>query len=208
MPVEQYLTLHLSPVELYGVPLVRRTTCSQKFDETTGKPHLVERPLSSAAMSLSFDATRGLPLYDASLQGVNLSHFLEHFDIETGYALLRECRRVLRPGGVARISCPDLRKYAQAYLSDNAQFFSVTGSSAFCNYRDLPTPGAIFAGKAYDAGNGHKWFYDAETVIALLKGAGFTSSGERQLHQSELPHIADIEPAYRVIESFYVEAIA
>jgi predicted SAM-dependent methyltransferase len=206
-PVEQYLMLHLSPVELYGWPAVRLTTFSQKIDEGTGIPHLVARPLERPAVSLSFDATRGLPINDGSLQGVNLSHFLEHFDLAAGRALLRDCRRVLRPGGVVRVSCPDLRKYAQAYPSGNAQFFSVTGSPALCNYRNLPTNGAIFAGKAYDADNGHKWFYDAETIVALLREAGFGSAAERELHQSDLPRIADVKPAYRATESFYVEGL-
>jgi predicted SAM-dependent methyltransferase len=207
-PVEQYLTLHLSPVELYGIPMMCRATFRQDFDETRGLTRLVARRLESVAVSLSFDIGNGLPLHDASLSGVNLSHFLEHFDIDRGRAILLECRRVLRAGGVARVSCPDLRKYARAYLSGDSAYFSAIGSPAFCNYPNLPTFGAILAGKAYDGMNGHKWFYDSETVVALLKEAGFASARARDLHQSALPRIAEVEPAYRAVESFYVEAIA
>lgn len=208
MPVEGYLTLHLSRVEPYGISQLPMTTYNQETDQSTGRVRLVARPLGNPAVTLSYDATSGLPLVDSSLQGINLSHFLEHFDIEAGRALLRECRRVLRRGGVIRVSCPDLLKYARAYVENDASFFAIVGAPAFCNYHDLPTTGAIVAGKAYDSGNGHRWFYDAETVIALLREVGFDACEERPLHQSSLPRIADVEPAHRLAESFYVEAAA
>jgi predicted SAM-dependent methyltransferase len=207
MPVEGYLTLHLSSVEPYGMPLSPKTTMRQFFDEETKLPGLNPRVLDGPAVTLNFDIKDGLPLHDGSLRGVNLSHVLEHFDIEAGRGLLRECRRVLQPGGALRVSCPDLRKYAQAYLSRDAAFFERVGAPGFCNYPNLPTPGAIFAGKAYDASNGHQWFYDADTVRELLKEAGFSETRERTLHESALPRISEIEPAYREIESFYIEAV-
>jgi predicted SAM-dependent methyltransferase len=207
MPVEGYVTIHLSPVEAYGLPRVPVVTQRQVFDEARGVPTLVPRRLEGPAVSLHFDVLGGLPLADDCLRGVNLSHFLEHFDIETGAGLLRECCRVLRPGGVIRVSCPDLKKYARAYVDGDAGFYRQMATRAYCNYRRLPTHGAVFAGKAYDGDNGHKWFYDAETVMDLLKDAGCSRAEERRLHDSALPRIGDVEPAYRAVESFYVEGI-
>jgi predicted SAM-dependent methyltransferase len=208
LPVEGYVTIHLSPVEYYGLPRIPKVTERQIFDERAGLPALRPRPLKAPAISLNFNILPDIPIADAAMRGINLSHFLEHFDLETGLRILRGCRRVLRPGGILRVSCPDLRKYAQAYIAGDSHFYARTGSLAFCNYRSLPTSGAVFAGKAYDGSNGHKWFYDAETVIALLKEAGFVRAESRNLHESGLPRIEEIEPAYRAIESFYVEAIA
>jgi len=94
-----------------------------------------------------------------------------------------------------------------AYLAGDSDFYARTGSLAYCNYRGLPTAGAVFAGKAYDGSSGHKWFYDADTVIVQLREAGFAQAEARNLHESRLPRIKEIEPAYREIESFYVEAI-
>jgi len=45
-----------------------------------------------------------LPFTDASFDVVIASHIIEHLD--TPETLLRECLRVLRPGGVLRVSCP------------------------------------------------------------------------------------------------------
>jgi predicted SAM-dependent methyltransferase len=207
MPVEGWLTIHLSSVELYAVPSLPTVTHRQVYDERTGCATLERRELTAPAVSLHYDVLAGLPLADASLRGVNLSHFLEHFPLAQGAGFIRECYRVVQPGGVVRVSCPDLRKYARAYVSRDEQFFKQTAVLAFCRYQNLETFGDRFISKAYDDDNGHQWFYDAESVIHLLKRAGFSRAEERPLHQSALPAIQEIEPAYREPESFYVEGV-
>lgn len=206
-PVEGYLTIHLSPVEPYGLPRVPRTTLRQVFDPVEERLKLVPRDLDGPAVLLHFNVLGGIPLSDESFAGVNLSHILEHFDLETGRQILAECRRILRPGGAIRVSCPDLRKYAQAYVAGDEAFFGKVGKPLFCPYSGLPTPGAIVAGKAYDSTNCHKWFYDAETVQALMREAGFSRADQRALHETALPSIQEVEPGYREAESFYVEGI-
>lgn len=44
------------------------------------------------------------------------SHLLEHLDQEEGENLTKECLRVLKPGGILRISVPDLERICQDYL--------------------------------------------------------------------------------------------
>lgn len=203
--LEGYLVIHLSPVEPYGLPIQPSKT--QKLIENSDNSlYLVWRNLTHASITLSYDVRRGIPLPNNSLNGINMSHFLEHLNLNDGKMLLQECCRVLRPRGVIRISCPDLSKYATAYLNNDIQFFETVGKLPYCNYPKMATSGAIFAGKAYDNHNGHLWFYDAETVIALLKEVGIIAAKETSLHQSCLPSIEEIEPLYREVESFYVEA--
>lgn len=62
------------------------------------------------------DIRRGLPCDDSSADVVYHSHVLEHLTPEAGVAFLRECFRVLRPGGVIRVVVPDLEGLARAYL--------------------------------------------------------------------------------------------
>jgi predicted SAM-dependent methyltransferase len=204
-PVEGYLTIHLSPVELYGKVLTPKRTTETWYSE--GLVNLKNRDLKAPAIVMSVDATRGLPLGDQSLLGINMSHFLEHFPLEKGLYLLAECRRVLRPGGVLRVSCPDLRRYAVAYVNSDTGFYHRVGTPTYCSYSNLETFGDRFISKAYDNTNGHLWFYDAETVIHHLKSLGFRDADCRHVHESKLPEIDHIEPAYREVESFYVEAI-
>ena len=58
-----------------------------------------------------------LPLESDTAQLVYASHFLEHIPRSDIHAFLRECLRVLRPGGVLRLVLPDLEEMARTYLA-------------------------------------------------------------------------------------------
>jgi predicted SAM-dependent methyltransferase len=64
----------------------------------------------------SCDLRQGIPAPDESFDVVYHSHLLEHLDPASGLALLRECWRVLRKGGMARVAVPDLEQIAKTYL--------------------------------------------------------------------------------------------
>lgn len=65
---------------------------------------------------IGHDITRGLPFADDQFAAVYHSHVLEHLTPTDGERLIRECYRVLRPGGVLRIVVPDLEQIARLYL--------------------------------------------------------------------------------------------
>ena len=65
---------------------------------------------------LGADLRRGIPFPDGEFDAVYHSHVLEHFDREGGLRLLRECHRVLQPGGCLRVVVPDLESIARGYL--------------------------------------------------------------------------------------------
>jgi hypothetical protein len=64
----------------------------------------------------AFDLRKPLPFPDASVDGLYASHILEHLDMREGRRVLRECRRVLKPGGILRIVVPDLENLCRYYL--------------------------------------------------------------------------------------------
>lgn len=59
----------------------------------------------------------GIPFGDNVFDGVYHSHVLEHFPREQVPPFLRECLRVLRPGGTLRIAVPDLEAILHSYLA-------------------------------------------------------------------------------------------
>jgi predicted SAM-dependent methyltransferase len=63
------------------------------------------------------DLRRCIPLADETATVVYHSHVLEHFDKSDGVLFLRECHRVLAPGGVLRIAVPDLEQIVRTYLA-------------------------------------------------------------------------------------------
>jgi predicted SAM-dependent methyltransferase len=62
------------------------------------------------------DLRKGIPFPDASFSVVYHSHVLEHFSKNAGAGFLRECYRVLKPGGIIRVAVPDLQRIAALYL--------------------------------------------------------------------------------------------
>lgn len=65
---------------------------------------------------IAHDIRNGLPFEDNSFDVVYHSHVLEHLSPADGESLIRECHRVLCPGGVLRIVVPDLERIAELYL--------------------------------------------------------------------------------------------
>jgi predicted SAM-dependent methyltransferase len=62
------------------------------------------------------DLRRGIPLPDGHCEAVYHSHVLEHLPPAEGAAMLAECYRVTRPGGIVRVVVPDLERIARDYL--------------------------------------------------------------------------------------------
>jgi predicted SAM-dependent methyltransferase len=65
---------------------------------------------------IAHDLRQGIPFADESFDVVYHSHLLEHLPKSQAPSFLRECHRVLKPGGVHRIAVPDLERIARNYL--------------------------------------------------------------------------------------------
>ena len=65
------------------------------------------------------DASRSLPLGDSSVDCIYTSHMFEHLSQDGAKRFLTEARRVLKIGGVLRISVPDLRIAVEDYMESN-----------------------------------------------------------------------------------------
>ena len=72
--------------------------------------------ISTGPGVIPHDLRKGLPFPDDSFHVVYHSHLLEHFDRSDAPGFLRECLRVLRPGGAIRVVVPDLEQIVRSYL--------------------------------------------------------------------------------------------
>jgi len=159
------------------------------------------------ALWLNYNLLKKWPFVDRSIQFVAGSHCIEHLDLNGGIFFFKEAYRVMREGGVLRISCPDLRTYAENYIKNNREFFDDPFIREACTFKNALTPGEIFAAKAYDSGGAHKWFYDFDSLKHLMELAGFRRIERTTRRAGNIPDIDQIEFSAREIESVYVEAI-
>lgn len=65
---------------------------------------------------IAHNLRRGIPLRDTNCDAVYHSNIIEHFRREDALPFLRECWRVLKPGGVLRVATPDLERICELYL--------------------------------------------------------------------------------------------
>tara|TARA_R110000822_G_scaffold101312_9_gene227534 strand:+ start:953 stop:1450 length:498 start_codon:yes stop_codon:yes gene_type:complete len=61
---------------------------------------------------------------DECLDIAYTSHTIEHLSDEYVYHLFKEVHRILKKGGVFRITCPDIGKCYEAYKSGNKNYIS------------------------------------------------------------------------------------
>jgi predicted SAM-dependent methyltransferase len=80
-----------------------------------------------------YDLRKGIPLSDNSSDFIYSSHLLEHFSKNDGFKFLRDCFRVLKPGGNIRIVVPDLEQIVREYLL-NLDEVSAGNEKAKLNY--------------------------------------------------------------------------
>jgi predicted SAM-dependent methyltransferase len=130
------------------------------------------------------DLARRLPLPSASFAYVFGEHVIEHIPETTGTALLGELHRVLRPGGVLRLTTPDLRKIIAIYEDRNP----VVTRDDYARFLDEET------GKRHDRACqifndylrlwGHRYIYDEEDLTAKLYAAGFGEVERRESGES------------------------
>lgn len=71
---------------------------------------------ASNAGVVQHDLRRPLPFESDSIEVAYHSHVLEHFELSEGMAFMKECVRVLKPGGVLRIVVPDLESICREYI--------------------------------------------------------------------------------------------
>ncbi len=161
----------------------------------------------NGALRLNYNLLKTWPIENSSIKFIAGSHFIEHLDLNDGIKFLGEAFRVLRPGGVIRLSCPDLEIYADHYVKRDKAFFAHKLIREWCTFKKAETPGEIFIAKAYDSGGSHKWFYDFESLKHILESAGFGRVRKCGRLEGAVPDLETIEPPGREMETLYVEAL-
>jgi SAM-dependent methyltransferase len=162
-------------------------------------------------IDVCWDISRGIPFPSQSLRGVFTEHCLEYLPLPIAEAVMREIHRVLVPGGRVRIILPDAEIYLTRYTDRLRQCSDMLlPFEAECAYGDIVNPilavNRIFY-QDRDQEAEHQFIYDASFLCQLLSHCGFSKTMRTSFMNGADKNLP-IDNESRVIESFYVEAIA
>lgn len=145
------------------------------------------------------DVSKRIPAEDDSVDFIYCAHMIEHLSRWQALAFVRECNRVLRPGGWLRLATPDLELMIRDYTDRTSPFLvdGSTASDAFCAeyaaYADAPGNQARRMIRKLAGGDNHQWLYDAEGLGSLLAEGGFETFEQRTYQQGSVPELERIE---------------
>lgn len=141
------------------------------------------------------DATRPLPFPDASFQFVFCEHFLTVLTLPQAFDFLRECHRILRPGGVLRLSQTSLEWLEQLLSRPEPAYVDW----ACRRLPGAPEPSSCLAFNNLIYGFDFKFVYNRPFLTELLTRAGFSEVIPEQTGQSRHSWLQNIEAHGKVI---------
>lgn len=128
-----------------------------------------------------------LPYPDDTFDGVLASHCVEHWDCQQAVTVMKECRRVLKPGGCLLVSVPDATYFRTMHDYDNVE----NAKRVFGEPIHLPDGETTFFG--YGLWNRfHKAILTRDSLWCYFVRAGFAGTWEfeytGQQPDGESPH--------------------
>jgi predicted SAM-dependent methyltransferase len=148
--------------------------------------------LAPLKVDVPWNLANGIPFEPGTVEAILHEHLLEHLTLAQGHGLMRECVRVLEPGGVLRIGVPDAGACLDSYAGLADQDWA----------ESQPTPMVAVMSLFYE--HGHACMYDAETLELLCLASGFASAKRSDAGGGTLG--ADDTPSRRD-GTLYVEAV-
>jgi SAM-dependent methyltransferase len=150
------------------------------------------------------DIVKGLPLADATADGVYASHVLEHLTLADCAVALRNTFALLKPGGLFRLVVPDLECRARQYLKRleggdaqaNTWFMRAAGFGA-----ERRSRGAAALARTTFGNSAHLWMWDERALAAALRQAGFADVRRCRFNDCADPAFRAVEDAGRFLDA-------
>ena len=190
-----------------GTDLVGLRTAGDAPHSTT-EPGQIYR-IDGEILFTQLDIRQPLPFGDGSLEWVYVEHLIEHVSLTDAIGWLREVGRILAPGGLFRVTTPDLRRYVESYGRAGGMFAQhrLRVAPARLGPR-LPDRQAFMLNQLFLWG--HRWIYDLDELRYALASAGFDPDAveERSYRKGSRADVADLDQRFRNDETIYVEVTA
>ena len=145
------------------------------------------------------DATKPFPFEDDTFDYIHSEHMIEHLTWHQGLAMLRECWRVLKPGGTIRVATPDLKVLVSLYgyrTNPLAERYMRWVTDLYLGGIQVYMPAFVINSAFYIWG--HKFVYDEEVLEMTLRDAGFIDIRHYAPGESDDENLRGIEQHGRI----------
>ena len=155
-------------------------------------------------------AGKPLPFRDARFKGIYTEHCLEHHSPVVVERILRECYRLIAPGGVLRLILPDAERYLRSYIDilDDVKAAAYPYPEDVCRGA-LSSPllgvNRIFY-QDRESPHGHCFMFDEHLLHGFLEQAGFVEISRKGFRSGRDPALL-LDSESRWVESFAMEAV-
>jgi predicted SAM-dependent methyltransferase len=150
------------------------------------------------------DITKRFPFSDNTFTVVLAEHVIEHFAYLDGKAIMVECFRTLKPGGILRLSTPNLLFYANLFdptiFEKYRETYVIPHQTAWIPYADQPRASYILNNLVRNWR--HLFVYDFETLKALLSSVGFSDIELKEIGESKHPALQGVDRLARDKDDF------
>lgn len=167
---------------------------------------------ADGASVIALDATKDFPIPSASFDFIYAEHMIEHISFEDGQNMLKECHRILKPGGVVRIVTPCLEFLCRIISPDRSALEESYRNWSVKNHiPDAPAVTNAFFLNNFVRAWHHLFIYDQETLDLALRLAGFHAIAARDLNASDheplrgLAQEKRLPPGFLRLESMVLE---
>lgn len=214
--LDGWLNSDLNPVRSMGVYIANRQDAQQHGRQTESE-RATPNPLTDI---IFLDATKALPFVENTFDYVFSEHMIEHIGYQDAMHLLKEIYRVLKPGGKARISTPDLRFLIDLYVQDKSDLqkrYITWATDSFLPGMSLPeceSDADTFVINNFVRNWGHQFIYDQKTLFGAFEQRGFRDIIRCQPGESDDTNLSGIESHglrisddFNRLESIVVEAV-
>jgi predicted SAM-dependent methyltransferase len=157
-----------------------------------------------AAHVLKLDVRQEFPFVDGKFDFIYSGHLIEHLEYRQGLHMLRECYRILKLGGVLRITTPDLAVFADwvsgKYGTQVHKYFEYQHVQDPTNVAE---PSACHVVNRFVRAWGHSFIYDQVTLHDAFEQAGFRKVTRCAVGESEHEELKNVEPVGRLPHGMY-----
>jgi predicted SAM-dependent methyltransferase len=146
------------------------------------------------------DATSPFPIAEASFDYIFSEHVIQHFPFRSALVMLKECHRILKPGGVLRLSTPNLLRLVSLVTEREGaaqREYTRLASEKYIPENTAQLPAFVVNNFFWDFT--HQFVHDPESLRHALERAGFTTIEPVEIGTSADPTLAGMEKHGRIV---------